>query len=177
MPRKKAVKAAPAEPVKSTLAATPVMSHGSRQDLMDQIQDEKSYLSSRGSELETGEVGPTSPGMELGSLDGRKESIQTKQAILEASEPEPLKGAERGRAENEVKSLRAWIREKALTNQEMDALPRHGYIYTRAVIKSKKNEAGNPQFHKNAVRLRELERRLHPDDPEAGKIDRLRKES
>jgi len=57
----------------------------------------------------------------------------------------------------------------------MEALPRHGHVYTRAVQKSKLQEVGNPLFNKNAQRLKYLERRLEPDNPDAGNLERLRK--
>lgn len=154
-------------------ALTPI----ERQGLIDKIEAEKAYRRNLGSDLpDDGTLGTVDvaggKSVSSGKIDARVARLER---VLEEGTLERPKAAEAKRMEVEAKELEAWIKDHALTRKELDLMPRHGYEYHAAVRKSQKSEVGNPDFAKKCERYRHIQAMLHPDDPEATSIDKIRK--
>lgn len=153
----------------------PPMGVAEREALVNKIEEEKAFRGNRGEDLpSTGNVMPNIPEEKAGRSTEGANNVEKMERVLAEGTPVELKGSARTAAEKEVKALREWITKTALTVEEMDALPRNGHVYTRAVQKTKMQEVGSPLFTKNATRLKLLERSLWPEDPNSGNIERLR---
>lgn len=161
---------------------SPLLSVGERERLMRQIREDTSYLSSfKGTpEGEAGEahLAPAESGRPVDEDAVRKRIQRTKRA-LEAMSPKKIEGTARQKAVKEMREHEAWLKKNMLTTYDMGAYPNptdmsKDHNYRRAVDKSFKQEVGNPEFQRRAMRVKELARLLEPDDPEMCNLERLR---
>ena len=153
-----------------------VMPDAEREQLMDQIDQEKAFQASLGRELpDNGSLGSMSEAGGLG-VDKRKIAKRVgnmNRAISEQEAPE-LRGATRNAAIARHKALEDSLPERLMTRFDQDQFPRHGHDYSVAVRRAK-NEIGNPAVQKDVAEFRRLGRSLFPEDPEKASVERLRK--
>jgi len=155
----------------------PIMSNTEREALQAQIDAEKAYKESLGRQLDDNATVGGLSGAEGKSVNEAKidTRLSRMQAALAAGSPEAMGREERVIAERRAKELEGKIRPRLLTEEEQNLFPRHGYPYQRAVRKAKNGEA-SPAHIAEVTEYRNIQRRLHPDDPEASSIERLRAE-
>lgn len=153
-----------------------VMPDAEREQLMDQIDQEKAFQASLGRELpDNGSLGAMSEAGALG-VDKRKIGKRVgnmNRAILEQQAPE-LRGAARNAAVARHRILESSLPERLMTKFDQDQFPRHGHDYSIAVSRAKK-EIGDATVQKDIAEYRRLGRSLFPDDPDKASIERLRK--
>lgn len=161
---------------------SPLLSVGERERLMRQMREDASYLSSfKGTpEGDAGEahLAPSQSGRPVDEDAVRKRINRTKRA-LEALSPKRLAGAARQKAVKEMREHEAWLKKNMLSTYDMGAFPNptdmsKDHNYRKAVDKSFKQEVGNPEYNRRAMRVKELARILEPDDPELSNLERLR---
>ena len=163
----------------------PLMSVAEVQRVKRRIAEEKAYLGSFAGtpEGDGSRESHLSPKMSGRPVD--EESVRTRirrgERALQLMSPEgrKFKGAERNKADKEMREHEKWLKKHMLTTYEMGAYPSADNIskdrnYRNAVDKSFKQEVGNPEFQRRAKRYKELARRLEPDDSELHNIERLR---
>ncbi len=153
-----------------------VMGDTERQELLDQIDQEKAFQASLGRELpDNGSLGAMSEAGSLG-VDKRKISKRVanmSRAVAEGEAP-VLRGAQRNAALARYKHLADSLPENLMTKFDQDQFPRHGHDYSIAVRRAKV-EIGNPSVQKDIAEYRRLGRALFPDDADKASIERLRK--
>lgn len=159
-----------------TKSAGRVMPDAEREQLMDQIDQEKAFQASLGRELpDNGSLGAMA---EAGALGVDKRKITKRvgnmtRAISEQEAPE-LRGAARNAAIARHKVLEESLPERLMTRFDQDQFPRHGHDYSVAVDRAKK-EIGSVAVQKDIAEYRRLGRSLFPDNPEKASVERLRK--
>lgn len=157
-------------------AAKRVMGDNERQELLDQIDQEKAFQASLGRELpDNGTLGSMA---EAGSLGVDKRKIGKRignlsRAVSEGAAP-VLRGSQRNAALARYKHLSEKLPEHLMTRFDQDQFPRHGHDYSVAVRRAKV-EIGNPTVQKDIQEFRRLGRALFPDDADKASIERLRK--
>lgn len=154
-----------------------VMPDRERQELIDQIEQEKAFQSGLGRDLpEGGTLGALGEAGDL-SVDKSKltKRIGNMTRAVEAGEAKDLKGEARNRAIARHKELEAHLPDVLLTMREQDLFPRDGHDYHAAVRKATRYEVGNQKTQKDIAEYRNLGRSLWPDDPDRSSIERLRK--
>ena len=153
-----------------------VMPEAEREQLMDQIEQEKAFQASLGRELpDNGSAAPLGDAGNLGvdkSKIGRRVGNMTR-AISEQEAPD-LRGAARNAAIARHKALEDSLPERLMTRFDQDQFPRHGHDYSVAVTRAKK-EIGDLTVQKDIAEYRRLGRSLFPDSPEKASVERLRK--
>lgn len=153
-----------------------VMGDNERQELLDQIDQEKSFQAQLGQELP--DNGQTAPMGDTGSLGVDKSKIGKRignmvRAISEQEAPE-LRGSARNVAIARHKALEDSLPERLMTKFDQDQFPRHGHDYSVAVRRAK-IEIGNPSVQKDIAEYRRLGRSIYPEDTEKSSVERLRK--
>ena len=163
----------------SNVLRTPkrVMGDNERQELLDQIDQEKAFQASLGRELpDNGSLGALGDAGALG-VDKRKIGKrigQMARAVAEGEAP-TLRGAQRNAALARYKSLESSLPEILLTLREQDLFPKDGRDYHAAVRKASKHEVGNQKTQADIAEYRRLGRTLFPDDADKSSVERLRK--
>lgn len=153
-----------------------VMGDKEREELMDQIDQEKAFQASLGRELpDNGGLGSMA---EAGSLSVDKRKIGKRignlsRAVSEGAAP-ALRGAQRNAALARYKHLEERLPESLMTKFDQDQFPRNGHDYHVAVRRAK-NEIGSGTVQKEIAEYRQLGRSLFPDDADKSSIERLRK--
>jgi hypothetical protein len=159
-----------------TAAPARVMGDRERQELLDQIEQEKAFQASLGRELpDHGSLGVLG---EAGNLGVDKSKIAKRigklsKAVAEGEAP-VLRGAQRNAALARYKDLEGKLPEVLMTRFDQDQFPRHGHDYHVAVRKAK-GEIGNPTIQNDIAEYRRLGRALFPEDPDKSSVERLRK--
>ena len=140
------------------------LSSDQREKMVAQIENERNYRDGLGNDLpDNAKHAPLGEARGLSVDKGKiNRNIGTLERAVKEGTPQRITGTARAGAEKEHKEIADWIREKALTRNEMGMFPRHGYEFHRAVRKSKAQEAGNPEFSIMCLRYKELGRALYP---------------
>lgn len=152
-----------------------VMPSAEREELLSQIESEKAFQASIGTNLgDDGRARPFS-GDEL-TVDKAKISrrIGTLSKAVREQESAPLRGAARNAAVARHKHLQEQLPQLLMTKFDQDQFPRHGHDYSRAVERAKK-EIGDPSVKAAIGEYRALGRTLYPEDPSMSSTERLRK--
>jgi len=108
---------------------------------------------------------------------------RNKKALMSLS-PQPSTGAEKARLEVRAKHLEEWLAPRMLTKAELDYFPaRPGDIdagvkesnYRKAVDHAMHGEGEHSNvFIQNVQEWKGIMRSIHPDDPEASSLERIR---
>lgn len=161
---------------KAVTKQTRVMPDSEREQLVDQIEQEKAFQASLGRNLpETGQVAPMGQAGDL-SVDPTKVGKRIKnlsRAISEQEAPQ-LRGAARNAALARHKQLEASLPDVLMSKRDQDLFPKDGHDYHVAVRKAK-GEIGSPKVQADVAEYRRLGRSLFPEDPDKSSIERLRK--
>ncbi len=164
--------------MKKGKAPSRVMGDRERQELLDQIDQEKAFQAGLGKDLpDNGGLGAMA---EAGSLGVDKTKIGKRIGNLSravaAGEAPVLRGAQRNAALARYKALEEALPEILLTKREQDLFPRDGHEYHAAVRKASKHEIGNQTTQKDIAEYRRLGRTLYPEDADKSSVERLRKQ-
>lgn len=162
--------------VKGKKTPSRVMGDAERQELLDQIDQEKAFQASLGRDLpDNGTLGSMAEAGALG-VDKRKigKRIDNLSRAVAEGEAPVLRGAQRNAALARYKHLEERLPEVLMTKFDQDQFPRHGHDYHVAVRRAK-GEIGNPVVQKDVAEFRRLGRALFPEDSEKSSIERLRK--
>ena len=154
-----------------------------REHIRSRIAEDRAYLDSF-KRPEAGENADAhiSPG-QLREVDTQaiETRIRRKEEQLRRQSPENFKlvGAKRQAACLEMKKHEEWLRKHMLSTYEMGAFPSatdpiKDAKYRAACEKSIKQEVGSSEFQERAQRYKELARRMDPENPETGDIERFR---
>lgn len=159
-----------------TEAPKRVMGDREREELLDQIEQEKTFQDGLGRGLpENGTLGPLGEANDLG-VDKSKiaKRIGRMSQAVSAGEALNLRGAARNAAVARYKHLEGTLPEVLMTQRDQDLFPRDGHDYHQAVRRATK-EIGNSVVQRDIQEFRKLGRSLFPDEPERSSIERLRK--
>ena len=107
--------------------------------------------------------------------DLRARSARLKRA-MDAGASQRLGGVEQARAEKRVKDLTEYLRSRMVPREATELRP--GSVqFNRARNMMVKNELGSPQFQNAASEFKNLQRTLHPEDPDAANLENIRPET
>ena len=143
--------------IKAKPKTSRVMPDAEREQLMDQIEQERSFQASLRRNLpENGGLGAMA---EAGSLSVDTHKIDKRigrmtHAMKEQEAPK-FRGAARNAAVARHKALESSLPERLMTRFDQDQFPRHGHDYSVAVSRAKK-EIGDPAVQKDVAEYRRL---------------------
>mgnify|MGYP001583681999 CR=1 FL=1 len=163
---------------KAKTAVNRAMSDQERENVIDQIEQEKAFQSGLGKELPDngrfGVLADAGGGLGVSKEKGNKRIANLSRALSEGTAP-ALRGAARNAAVARYNHLAAALPDILLTRKEQDLFPRDGHEYHAAVRKAANHEIGNKKTQEEISEFRQLARTLYPGDAEKASVERLRK--
>lgn len=95
---------------------------------------------------------------------------------LEAGSRGPVTGAERSRMEQRSKELAGYLSKQMVPRTATELRPGN-VAFNRAKNMMIKNELANPEFQSVAQEWKNIQRTLHPADPDASNLETIRPET